>query len=371
MLVWSVKQDQGGRKYQEDRYDVVTSFERVDAQKTTKKQQSKVELVAVAAVYDGHGNASVSTALAHKTYGLATTLSNWRAKHGHFPLKNDASEVFHDMDRNLWHLLRSQAKRAGAEATAGSTAVVAAIEADRVVLYNVGDSRAVVVDAESGDIIVETNDHKPSRVDERARIMARGGVVSDTKDVARAASRYSKFGYSTSRAFGDFELKKDFNERLISEESASKSSDRKTPTADHRAKDVALAAAASVAHPVHDGVMSATPEVHEGRVDLARRYFVVLASDGLWDEIDSREIGDWIRAQQKSVVGEKQHECIDAADLSDWMLETAKERGSDDNMTVLIVELGELNDGACLERMERSVVGALERLERLASVLEL
>ncbi|KAL6960281.1 protein-serine,threonine phosphatase [Sarracenia purpurea var. burkii] len=60
-------------------------------------------------------------------------------------------------------------------ALAGSTAVVAVVTADRIVVANCGDSRAVLCRA--GRALPLSSDHKPDRADELARIEASGGRV--------------------------------------------------------------------------------------------------------------------------------------------------------------------------------------------------
>jgi protein phosphatase 1L len=71
---------------------------------------------------------------------------------------------------------------------------------DRLLVANVGDSRAVV--CISGEAIAFSTDHKPNRTDERQRIEDAGGVVmwSGTWRVGGVLA--------VSRAFGDRLLKK-------------------------------------------------------------------------------------------------------------------------------------------------------------------
>ncbi|KAG9441436.1 hypothetical protein H6P81_017290 [Aristolochia fimbriata] len=57
----------------------------------------------------------------------------------------------------------------------GSTAVVAIVSPDRVIVANCGDSRAVL--SRGGSAIPLSDDHKPDRPDELARIEAAGGHV--------------------------------------------------------------------------------------------------------------------------------------------------------------------------------------------------
>ncbi|MCO5562790.1 hypothetical protein L7F22_016422 [Adiantum nelumboides] len=82
---------------------------------------------------------------------------------------------------------------------AGSTASTAVLVGDRLLVANVGDSRAVICRA--GKAIALSTDHKPNRKDERQRIEKAGGVVM-------WAGTWRVGGVlAVSRAFGDRLLK--------------------------------------------------------------------------------------------------------------------------------------------------------------------
>lgn len=341
MLQWHVAQERGGRDHQEDRHHVVVDEDHI----------------LVAGVYDGHGNATISTSLSNEEYGLAPALMLWREKHGRFPtdVNEEAATAFHQMDRLLWHLWKQSQKSSDRKSSSGgSTAIVATLDGAHLTLYNVGDSRAVVVDATDGTVVMETKDHKPTRIDERARIVSKGGHVSERKDVARAASVFTKFGYATSRAFGDFELKKDFNERLLGGR-------------DGRGGDENVEEPPPTPVPDHNGVMSATPEVYEGELDLERRHYIVLASDGLWDVIDAEDVSEWVRDQTKKR-DKDDDQCDMSNRLTQWLMDEALERDTTDNVTILVLEVGEPNE-VCLARMAHSVLHMLDRLQTLENRL--
>ncbi len=61
---------------------------------------------------------------------------------------------------------------------------------------NVGDSRAVV--SVQGEAVVVTEDHKPSRREEKCRIVRAGGYVSNDRVMETLA---------VARSFGDFGFK--------------------------------------------------------------------------------------------------------------------------------------------------------------------
>jgi protein phosphatase 1L len=99
---------------------------------------------------------------------------------------------------------------------AGSTASTAVLVGDRLLVANVGDSRAVL--CTGGKALPLSTDHKPNRHDERERIEKSGGVVmwSGTWRVGGVLA--------VSRAFGDRLLKKyvvaepEIQEKLITKE---------------------------------------------------------------------------------------------------------------------------------------------------------
>jgi protein phosphatase 1L len=118
---------------------------------------------------------------------------------------------------------------------AGSTASTAVLVGDRLLVANVGDSRAVV--CIDGKAIALSIDHKPNRTDERQRIEDAGGVVmwSGTWRVGGVLA--------VSRAFGDRLLKK---------------------------------------------YVVAEPEIQEESI-TSDVEFLLLASDGLWDVVSNQD----------------------------------------------------------------------------------
>ena len=67
----------------------------------------------------------------------------------------------------------------------GSTAIVVLLLPPRMFVANVGDSRAIAADAE-GEVVFQSVDQRPSRPEERARILALGGAVRDVDGELRA-----------------------------------------------------------------------------------------------------------------------------------------------------------------------------------------
>ena len=93
--------------------------------------------------------------------------------------------------------------------SAGSTATTVLMLGQRAYCCNVGDSRTVL--SRAGRAVALSNDHKPSREDEAARIKAAGGFIINKRVMGELA---------VSRAFGDSEFKKGIRE-ILGEENTS------------------------------------------------------------------------------------------------------------------------------------------------------
>ncbi|XP_057810360.1 probable protein phosphatase 2C 59 isoform X2 [Salvia miltiorrhiza] len=154
---------------------------------------------------------------------------------------------------------------------AGSTASTAILVGDRLLVANVGDSRAVI--CRGGTAIPVSRDHKPNQTDERRRIEDAGGFVM-------WAGTWRVGGVlAVSRAFGD---------RLLKQ------------------------------------YVVADPEIQEEKVDNTLE-FLVLASDGLWDVVSNEEAVSMSKA------------ILDPEEAAKKLLQEADQRGSADNITVVVV----------------------------------
>lgn len=158
---------------------------------------------------------------------------------------------------------------------------------------NLGDCRAVL--CRNGHAIPLTTDHKPSRPDEKQRIVAAGGFVGTFHGIARVYSAagaglsvhqtpQSATYLAVSRAFGDVPLK--------------------TPTP----------------------LVSCEPEVKRFRVERDD-LFIVVACDGIWD----------VLSNQDAVAIGLQH-FTDAQRAADAIVKEAYRRGSSDNLTATVVQ---------------------------------
>ncbi|XP_020578486.1 probable protein phosphatase 2C 59 [Phalaenopsis equestris] len=182
------------------------------------------EIVGLFGVFDGHGGARAAE------YVKQHLFSNL-IKHPKFntDIKSAIADAYNDTDSEF---LRSEN---GQSRDTGSTASTAILVGDRLLIANVGDSRAVI--CRGGNAIAVSRDHKPDQTDERQRIEDAGGFVM-------WAGTWRVGGVlAVSRAFGD---------RLLKQ------------------------------------YVVADPEIQEVEVDGSLE-FLILASDGLWDVVSNEE----------------------------------------------------------------------------------
>ncbi|CAN1301195.1 Probable protein phosphatase 2C 59 [Linum perenne] len=176
------------------------------------------EIVGLFGVFDGHGGARAaeyvkqnlfSNLISHPTF-ISDTKSAIADAYSHTDSEFLKSENTQNRD-------------------AGSTASTAILVGDRLLVANVGDSRAVI--CRGGNAIAVSRDHKPDQTDERQRIEDAGGTWRVGGVLA------------VSRAFGDRMLKQ---------------------------------------------YVVADPEIQEEKIDSSLE-FLILASDGLWDVVTNEE----------------------------------------------------------------------------------
>jgi len=166
----------------------------------------------------------------------------------HFPdnIEGALTEAF---ERAQKEIVASALQQGWDVQASGSTAVAALWKGSTVWTANVGDSRCVIGYESNRKMLFETEDHKPNSPAEQARIEANGGEVR---------SQTYPDGWVNHRIFVKGQ---DFPglcmTRTLGDESVK-------------------------AH----GVI-ATPEVRKTEVDLAAQPFFILASDGVWEFLDS------------------------------------------------------------------------------------
>ncbi|GLJ16670.1 hypothetical protein SUGI_0286170 [Cryptomeria japonica] len=171
--------------------------------------------------------------------------------------------------------------------SSGACCVTALIRGGNMVVANAGDCRAVL----SRDGIAEalTYDHRLEREDERQRITDLGGYVDCHNGVWRVQGKLA-----VSRSIGDIEMKK---------------------------------------------WVTAEPELHKLSI-TSNCEFLILASDGLWDKVGNQEAVDLARDfyTENSTSFSSIRESLIMGSCKK-LVEVAVNRGSKDDVTVLIVDL--------------------------------
>mmetsp|Transcript_12391 Transcript_12391/g.49660 ORF Transcript_12391/g.49660 Transcript_12391/m.49660 type:complete len:398 (+) Transcript_12391:65-1258(+) len=259
-------------------------------------------------VFDGHGGRTTSSFAAAffpyvYTEGVLKALSeavdkaeekpkDWNALVGYPQVISDALHETHA------RLMKSEyAKRKSPQD--GSTAIVCLFTDGTVVTANVGDSRAVLGTTKGAiDLSI---DHKPDDPKELKRIVAAGGAVELDrygtpriyyKDTARG-------GLALSRALGDDFYKPHGRAALV---------------------------------PVDPDVT-----VHPLQPD--RDEFVIIASDGLWDVYSSQQAVQLVSKVLKSESVQSAPHDQRAQMVSKFLVDSAFNAGSTDNITAIIVLL--------------------------------
>ncbi|XP_030549619.1 protein phosphatase 2C 51-like [Rhodamnia argentea] len=243
-------------------------------------------------VYDGHGGANVANACRDRLHKLLVKEMEGRTDvccdgGGESEWREVMEASFGKMDEEVGGKGVDSSMR-----TAGSTAVVAVVGEEEIVVANCGDSRAVLC---RGDVAVPlSRDHKPDRPDEKERVEAAGGRVIDWN-----GSRVLGV-LATSRSIGDYYLKP---------------------------------------------YMTAEPEVTVSR-RTGSDNFLMIASDGLWDTISNEVACQVVRRCLSGQIQRRFPEELrgsSAAEAAAVLAELAMARGSQDNISVIVVELKKPN----------------------------
>jgi len=251
-------------------------------------------------VFDGHVGAQVSEIGAKQLH--RNILSHFRQKQVQpasrdEKLKNAVREAFLQTDKEILSL----AERKKFE-TQGSTALVALLHGNpklgtalRLVIANIGDSRAILCRA--GQAVAVSEDHKPDRMDEKKRIERAGGLVLNVRGAwriaapanpgsSKKASRREYQGLAMTRSLGDSFFK----------------APSSLSTADPEVKIL----------PITD-----------------KDLFLVLATDGITNVMHNQDIVDCASKHWD-----------DAEEAAKNIVRTAFQKGSDENLTAMVIQFG-------------------------------
>ncbi|RNA34283.1 phosphatase 1B isoform X2, partial [Brachionus plicatilis] len=210
---------------------------------------------------------------------------------------------------NLDEQLRRSLEADCCDDKSGTTAVASLITPSHIYLINCGDSRAILVS--DNQIVLGTSDHKPINPVERERIQNAGGSVMIQRRVNGSLA--------VSRALGDYEYK---------------NVEGRGPC---------------------EQLVSPEPEIY-ARPRTDQDEFIVLACDGIWDVISNEDLKDYVHSRLKVT--------NDLVKISNEILDMCLNKGSRDNMSIIIVALAGApivtqeevdRDNICNEKIESKV----------------
>ena len=217
-------------------------------------------------LYDGHGGRKVADFAAENLH--KNVISSLQGTNDvHVALRKGFEELNAQLDSVTFDVQGQ-----------GSTAVVALVKDGTLIVANLGDSRVVV--SHAGKAIALTDDHKPDRADEKARIEKLGGKVIEY-GVPRVQGILA-----VSRALGDKAL-----------------------------------------HPY----VSFEPEIRQKELDPDDE-FMIIACDGVWDVVSNQEAVDMVKQALSDCA-------TDLNKAAEALRDEAFDRGSGDNISVIIVRL--------------------------------
>ncbi|KAL4422071.1 hypothetical protein ABPG77_001539 [Micractinium sp. CCAP 211/92] len=272
-----------------------------------------------ATVFDGHGGFAAAEYMQQNLYRIFTRVLDQRDGKADLQAPVDCpthlnpvlTESFKHADEDLLAWMDANAPED--ERTSGCTATTCLVRKDLVVVANVGDSRAVL--SRAGRAIDLSTEHRvwgksATVLAEIERIEAVGGWVDDGRVCGVLA---------VSRAFGDMEFKGQEGLKLLLQKGL-----------DFGLWDQKFADSRRfTGNPV-----TAQPDVTELALQDDDE-FVIVASDGLWDVMDSQEVAKLARRDLQR--GNHPQEV--AAKLS----ALAVKRGSQDNIAVVLIDLGKVD----------------------------
>ena len=203
---------------------------------------------------------------------------------------------------------------------AGSTATTVLVAGRRLWCANVGDSRSVLGRA-GGAALALSEDAKPSRPDEQARIKAAGGFVIHKRVMGELA---------VSRAFGDAEFKRGMRYIIGDDAEAAAAAGGGEDGADAARLDQPL--------------IVAEPEIQTVRLEEDDE-FVLLACDGMWDVLSSEEA---VSAARQLLLAHR-----DSQVAAEALVDLAIQRGSRDNVSAVLVLLREFWPDEAAEKAAR------------------
>ena len=249
---------------------------------------SQGQYVSMFNVYDGHGGFDASRFLRSRFHRIfSENYENENQK----KIFDSIMKTFQQCDEELLHIVKSKGLSTGVGSVVNSVLI------DRkgnFICSNLGDCRALL-GMNDGSLVELSRDLKPLVTEETERIKRCGGFVSNAN---RVNGRLA-----VSRAIGDFEYKAN----LVS-------GGKKFET-----------------------MVSSVPEVRL-HVGTGNEAFLLIACDGLYDVMSSKDVVAFINDRIASFVSRKQEP--DPSQICvDLVTECVIKRGTGDNVTIILVLL--------------------------------
>lgn len=272
-----------------------------------------------AAVFDGHaGTAAVNFLMENLYYivetridtmslGLDCTLAERdEALCCPIELHSVLTDCYCQADIKLLEWLEGQPKE---DASSGCTATTALVRADRVIVANVGDSRAVL--SRKGKALDLSTEHRvygrgPAVESEISRIESVGGWIDDGRVCGILA---------VSRAFGDSDFKGKGLHHMLAEGVKEGMWDEEF-----------VSSVSFTGDPV-----SSEPDVFELTVSQEEDEFLIVATDGLWDVMTSQEVVEYVRNQLRKG--------NDSSEVAERLASVAVKRRTADNVAVIVIDM--------------------------------
>lgn len=234
------------------------------------------------AVYDGHAGAFVSNHCAGNLLDVITKHDAFQNfdmdKHDDNTIKEVMRLGFLELDT----LLRQTPTITNGEESSGTTVSSCLLSPTKFFFANCGDSRTLL--CRNGSVAFSTRDHKPHLEDEKNRIEAAGGSVIMMRVNGSLA---------VSRALGDFEYKDNSQVDAVQQ------------------------------------LVSPEPEVTVLERDEKQDEYIVVACDGIWDELSNEDLCAFVSSRLK-ITSNLEQICNDVID-------TCLHKGSRDNMSIILI----------------------------------
>ncbi|XP_027902727.1 protein phosphatase 2C 50-like [Vigna unguiculata] len=305
--LWGFTSVCGKRPEMEDALATVPRFLKIPIQMLTGDrvpdgidQCFREQTVHFFGVYDGHGGSQVANYCRERMHlALAEEIESVREGLLVESTKDDCPDLWKKAFSSCF--LKVDSEVGGdvnsdpvAPETVGSTAVVAVICSSHIVVSNCGDSRAVL--CRGKEPMALSVDHKPNRPDEYARIEAAGGRVIQ---------------WNGHRVFGVLAMSRSIGDRYLK------------PWI------------------IPDPEVMFLPRAKDDDC-------LILASDGLWDVMTNEEVCDiarrrillWHKKNGMPLSSERGEGIDPAAQAAaEYLSNRALQKGSKDNITVIVVDL--------------------------------